>query len=550
MADNPLTLRFDPQTVDHLGSRMYSHLPNAIAELVANAYDADATHVEVRTGVDASVSVTDDGHGMSREDVAEKYLHIGRNRRRTETADFTESGKRRVSGKKGLGKLALFGIGKVVTLETTRAGTSQGTRVTMSYDDLMDTEGEYHPAEESYTTDPDSHGTTVTLTSLRRKTKIDPRSLASSLSRLFNYADRDFQLLIVPPDGPSIEVDNELRLSTVETQFEWTFPKDFTDADKFLASHGVTGTIISANKPLRTTMRGVTLYADGRMVNEPEFFGSPESSHAYSYLTGHLDIDFVDALDEDVIATDRRALVWDHDTTEQLRSSLTALLKRIGREWSGRRRELRANERNTMLGRPVEAWVSSIRSPKDREALRKVIARVTSEDLDISPSTESRILKDLEVLAPPYAEMVWRRLHHEIQDAARVFYERGDYFHAVDEAVKRYVGATATKSEIPRDDPYRMLSKSFGKDGSISVFSRHMRSGGFTEQTADNVDRGQQNLSLGVLSAFRNTIDHEEQVELLRTGALTYEDCLDALSILSYLMRRLDGAERRPATKD
>ncbi len=95
-----------------------------------------------------------------------------------------------------------------------------------------------------------------------------------------------------------------------------------------------------------------------------------------------------------------------------------------------------------------------------------------------------------------------------------------------------------------------MLSKSFGKDGSISVFSRHMRNGGFTEQTADNVDRGQQNLSLGVLSAFRNTIDHEEQVELLKTGALTYEDCLDALSILSYLMRRLDGAERRPATKD
>ncbi len=39
-------------------------------------------------------------------------------------------------------------------------------------------------------------------------------------------------------------------------------------------------------------------------------------------------------------------------------------------------------------------------------------------------------------------------------------------------------------------------------------------------------------------------------MELLKTGSLTYKDCLDALSILSYLMRRLDGAERRPATKD
>jgi hypothetical protein len=37
----PLVLRFNPHTVDHLGAKMYSHLSNAIAELVANAYDAD-----------------------------------------------------------------------------------------------------------------------------------------------------------------------------------------------------------------------------------------------------------------------------------------------------------------------------------------------------------------------------------------------------------------------------------------------------------------------------------------------------------------------------
>ncbi|BAW92195.1 hypothetical protein CHIBA101_0323 [Actinomyces sp. Chiba101] len=545
MVEAPLTLRFDPQTVDHLGARMYSHLPNAIAELVANAYDADATRVEVRIGADASVAVFDDGHGMSREDVAEKYLHIGRNRRRTETAAFTESGRRRVSGKKGLGKLSLFGIGRVVSLETTRAGSPQVTRVTMSYDDLMETEGEYHPAEEVGVTDSTSHGTTVTLTSLRRKTRIDPKSLASSLARLFNYADRDFRLQIIPASGAAIDVNSSLRMSTVDTEFTWTFPAHFTVADDFLASHGVTGTIISSEKPLRSAMRGITLYADGRMVNEPEFFGSAESSHAYSYLTGYLDVDFIDTLDEDVIATDRRALVWDHDTTEQLRASLTILLKRIGREWSGRRRELRERQRSMTLTRPVDAWVGTIRSPKDREALQRVIEDITSEDLDIPSSAEGRILKDLEGLAPPYAEMVWRRLHPEIQDAARVFYEREDYFHAVDEAVKRYVGATATKSGIPRDDPYRTLSKSFGKDGPLSVFSRHMKHGSFTDQTADNIDRGQQNLSLGILSAFRNTIDHEEQAELLRTGALTYEDCLDALSILSYLMRRLDGAETR-----
>ena len=43
-----LVLKFDPLTIEHLGSNMYSRLPNAVAELVANAYDADATEITVR----------------------------------------------------------------------------------------------------------------------------------------------------------------------------------------------------------------------------------------------------------------------------------------------------------------------------------------------------------------------------------------------------------------------------------------------------------------------------------------------------------------------
>ena len=69
MTRKPLTLKFDPQTVDHLGSRMYARLPNAVAELIANAYDADAHHVRIEIGEDSSVKVIDDGHGMSRADL-------------------------------------------------------------------------------------------------------------------------------------------------------------------------------------------------------------------------------------------------------------------------------------------------------------------------------------------------------------------------------------------------------------------------------------------------------------------------------------------------
>ena len=40
-----LEMSFDPQTIEHLGVKMYSQLPNAIAELIANSYDAESPEV-------------------------------------------------------------------------------------------------------------------------------------------------------------------------------------------------------------------------------------------------------------------------------------------------------------------------------------------------------------------------------------------------------------------------------------------------------------------------------------------------------------------------
>ena len=37
-----LVMRFDPNTIEHLGVKMYSQIPTAIAEMIANSYDADA----------------------------------------------------------------------------------------------------------------------------------------------------------------------------------------------------------------------------------------------------------------------------------------------------------------------------------------------------------------------------------------------------------------------------------------------------------------------------------------------------------------------------
>ena len=75
------------RTLEHLGTQMYKRRDVALAELVANAWDAGATEVRIEVPPESSyspttshISVADNGGGMSESDVQDNYLVIGRNR--------------------------------------------------------------------------------------------------------------------------------------------------------------------------------------------------------------------------------------------------------------------------------------------------------------------------------------------------------------------------------------------------------------------------------------------------------------------------------------
>lgn len=535
--DAPLVLVFDPQTVDHLGAKMYSHLPNALAELVANAYDADATKVLIQIGADGTISVIDNGHGMSRAEVADRYLHIGRNRR-MESGGLTESGKRQVSGKKGLGKLALFGIGRRVEMTTTRAGNDYATRVTLSYDDMMRSTGNYHPGEKSEPVNIGRHGTRVRLSQLKRSSPVDAAELAKSLSRLFNYMDRSFELTVEGADSQRHRVTAEARLGSVDIEFEWRFPECWRSDDQLGLQRSISGHIVSSATPLRQGMRGITLYVNGRLANEPEYFGASESSYAYSYLTGYLNVDYLDGLEPDVIATDRRSLDWGSDETLLLRGLLQRLVVRIGRDWRERRAEARRKVIDEATG-GTDEWVDSIRAD-EREAVREIVAVIESDTVDISVEQQGELVRLVQRVAPPHAEYVWRHLHPEIQNATESYYRAGDFYTAVDEAIKRYVNRAKKLAEIDDDMASAVVSKAFGDSGKLKVFAKYAST--FTATTARDIERGQQHVSMGIVAGFRNPFSHEEIALLHESGAFTYNDCLDALSIVSHLMRRLEDS--------
>lgn len=109
-----LELKFDMRTIEHLGIKMYSRLPNALAELVANAFDADAKVVNIHffDETEKKIIVQDNGLGMSFEEINDKFLVIGRKRRNDDSKRETDFG-RKITGKKGLGKLLCLGLRKL-----------------------------------------------------------------------------------------------------------------------------------------------------------------------------------------------------------------------------------------------------------------------------------------------------------------------------------------------------------------------------------------------------------------------------------------------------
>lgn len=183
MADK-FEMKFDPSTIEHLGVKMYSTLPPALAELISNAYDADASTVNLKFnevgGKPASIYVVDNGDGMDAADIQGRFLVIGRNRRKHEGDRPTGKHGRLATGKKGLGKLALFGLAKVITVDTVKNG--KRNRFSLDWDVLMNSDGAYNPIAEIRDSKTNKeNGTTIKLSTLKRQTSFDVESIADSL---------------------------------------------------------------------------------------------------------------------------------------------------------------------------------------------------------------------------------------------------------------------------------------------------------------------------------------------------------------------------------
>jgi len=549
MPNKELKMTFDPNTIEHLGVRMYSTLPPVLTELIANSHDADAEHVLLTlndTNREKEIVIEDDGMGMSFDEINNKFLRIGRNRRLGDEVDTTPKG-RKIIGKKGLGKLSFFGIAHEIEIATKKDGKENVFQ--MTWEGIKQEEKEYKPVvikkDEGCLLD--EHGTKITLRKIQRESDFFPDDIANSLSKIF-IIDSGFEVTIVHNSNTPIVVSNERRYVGLEKEVEWKIPDDSKYKDDYDKANRIVGHLMATKKPIspKTGMRGITLFSRKKMVNAPEYFSDSTSSHFFSYLTGWLEVDFIDECKDDVIATNRQSLNWGHEEMRTLRIHLGRLINWLEGDWRKKREKKREEDISEATRINVTDWFSKM--PEDIRAKIEPIVRTFVKDSELPSEVHQDAIRKIYEIVPEYPRYHWRNLHLEVQSVSKKYYVSEDYYTAFFEAVKKYVNAVKTKACSTLTDR-NLLENVFAlKNPKLSVTDSFKKpdGGDFEATTIENIAGGHKMLALGMWMACRCPIAHEEVKDLRDSGLFTEKDCLDSLSLLSHLFARLDSSQKKP----
>jgi len=121
-AADPARLRFASSILARLGEELIPDADQGLLELARNAYDAGASFCVIdlvgAESAGGAVVVSDDGEGMSREDIVDGFLVLGRSRK---SRRDRRRGRLPV-GEKGLGRLAALRLGDTAVLRTRPEG--------------------------------------------------------------------------------------------------------------------------------------------------------------------------------------------------------------------------------------------------------------------------------------------------------------------------------------------------------------------------------------------------------------------------------------------
>ena len=363
----PLEMKISLHVLEHLGMNLYSTIPAVLSEIVANAWDADASSVAVILNKDAdSISIQDDGTGMSRTDVIERFLAVGF-RRRAVIGARTPERNRPPMGRKGIGKLSSFSIARIATVHTVRNGERTAFRMdSKKIKERIEANDDspYQPDELDDWPEDLNQGTRITLTGLKRRmTKLTQKGLRQRLARRFAVIGPKFEFKVTV-DG--IEIGPNDRGYYDHVEYLWTYgdqselmpyfkglsddrqPVDRTADVAQLANENsitVTGWMGTVRKPdhlkddENENLNRLVVFMRGKLAHEDILDSFGEKEIYADYVVGEIHCDELDRdNDEDIATSSRQSLKSDDPRFTALRELVRRELRHIARHWSDWRR--------------------------------------------------------------------------------------------------------------------------------------------------------------------------------------------------------------------
>ncbi len=137
-----LGFRFHARALAALGRDLVTDDIVAVIELVKNAYDALATHVEVRIRPEGTeqiapyIEVSDDGHGMDYATIRDVWCVIATPHKQKSPVSRIGPRSRHVTGEKGLGRLSAARLGSKLDV-TTKSRDSGVLRFSIDWERLL-----------------------------------------------------------------------------------------------------------------------------------------------------------------------------------------------------------------------------------------------------------------------------------------------------------------------------------------------------------------------------------------------------------------------------
>lgn len=373
-AGRPESLKMPIQggILEALGINMYSTLGKCLVEFVSNAYDSDATRVdltipfkeidharremrerakkEVASGLrdpfkvllaplpeNVQVTIEDDGHGMTWEEVRDRFLPLNRKRRANSSGDEvnnrSENQGRHVIGRKGLGKLAGFGAAERVSVTTKRHGDSYATTIIMDGDALRNTdnlEAVNIPVFYDENLEEGAHGTKVVLSGLKADAVRQQKdALTNSIAEAF-YGIR--------PEEFAVYVNGDL-VKYPDPEFAVLYPEQDRDSQGFANHTFEVQDVGKVNiryfvgfraKSLPARKRGARIYCNNRLAAGPSLFNLPTGMHSFhstDYMECVVQADQLDRQSVDLINTSRTQLREDTEIVRKLLEEVSNLMR-------------------------------------------------------------------------------------------------------------------------------------------------------------------------------------------------------------------------------